>query len=354
MTAVKRQPKGTSAGGQFAPDVNRESTVELVDDSPAVNFGDVSHIHAGSRTPWGPAQTAYHLAPGIVSVGCSQHGGVKLSPERNRLVPRALRNDSGWYEEDCEWAIAAMTHPEAFVAQGESIETTRDHAEKTVIDWFPEKYEAATGKELLLGASLMKDKKTWHEIHADDEIAVSARGWGDDCPEGMVIVSVCRGGRGERGENLKNSRDILVPVEDYQDPDLKFPIGRHAGSFIADPLKNYRDVTPPPKPPNPPARRFREINMAGLTPAQMERAQRDLSRRYRFSGGTVRSVREIVESGGIVGKSAIKNHETGRSTYYLRHAVEEEGQPAGDVFYALEVSKALWDAIDAPASQRRG
>jgi hypothetical protein len=241
-----------------------------------------------------------------------------------------------------------MTHPEAF-ARDKTVEEMRDLAERTVINWFPDKYQTAFDKELIVGASLIKDERTWHEIHADDDVAVSARGWGDDCPEGMVVVSVCRGGRGQRGENLEHSRDILVPIEDYQNPDLKFPLGRHGGSFIADPSKNYRDVTPPPKPPNAPARRFREINFAGLTATQRDRAQRDLEKRYRFAGGSIRSVREIIESGGIVGKSSVSIDDRGRRRYYLRNAKELEGQPVGDVFFALEVSKALWDSLDAPA-----
>lgn len=354
----KRQPKGVPVGGQFAASVNAESNLTLVDETlieipdemPYHYAGNVSHIQEGSRTPWGSAQTVFHVAPGIVEVGCAQHGGIKLSPERNKLVPPALRRTSGWYEEDCEWNIAAMIHPHAFKRSSESAAECRERAERSVINWFPDEYEKAFGKELIVGASLMKDEKTWHEIHADDEIAVSARGWGDDCPEAMVIVSVCRGGRGNRGENLKHSRDILVPKEDYQNPDLRQPLGRHGGSFIADPSKNYPDVTPPPEPPKPPRPRYRGVDLSvyPLGSSSYELARKGLGKRFRREDGTVESVKEIIDRGGIVGKSSISKG-NGRRMYYLQNAVEDEGQSGLDT-YALEIPKALWDAVDAPAS----
>ncbi len=352
-TDQKRQPKGIPVGGQFAPDINAESTLvlcEVESEVPATEHGDVSHIHGGSRTPWGVAQTVNHFAPGVVEVSCAQHGGIKLSPERNALVPRPLRKASGWYEEDCEWAIVAMTHPEAFARSDRKAEEVRERAERTVIDWFPMEYERAFDKALIVGASRTKDRNVWHAIHADDEIAVSARGYGDDVPDGMVVVTVCRGGRGERGENLEHSRDVLVPKEDYHNPDLRQPLGRHEGSFIVDPAKNYQNVTPPPKPPKRPRQRYRYVNVAayeyGSKNAELVRT--GLNKRFRREDGTVESVHDIILRGGIVGKSSISKG-NGRRTYYLQNASEDEGQP-GAITYALEVPKALWDVVDAPAT----
>lgn len=62
-------------------------------------------------TPWGDAQTADEVAPGISSVTCAGHGGYKLSPERNKMIPPSLRNASGWYEEDNEWAKVGSDVP---------------------------------------------------------------------------------------------------------------------------------------------------------------------------------------------------------------------------------------------------
>ncbi len=219
----------------------------------------------------------------------------------------------------------------------------------SVIRWFPEKYESAFDIELPIGASETKDERAWYRLHADDEIAVSARSWGDDVPEGMVVVTVGRGGRGERGQNLNSSRDILVSSDDYANPESRQPLGKHHGSFIVDPSKNYVDVTPPPKPPQPPLPRYREINTSHLGVDARFRAERDLRRVYNFENAPSRTLREIVESGGVTGKSSMIVAR-GRRMYYLRHAVEAEGQPPTESPYALEVSKATWDAIGAPSS----
>lgn len=73
------------------------------------------------ETPWGPADSVQTLAPGIISYSTPSHGGIELSPERNRLIPEAIKaatfkqlGQKGWYEEDCDWAIVAHYFPEAF------------------------------------------------------------------------------------------------------------------------------------------------------------------------------------------------------------------------------------------------
>ena len=370
---TKRQPKGTPVGGQFAEDRKpdgadlvrlpdgREFPSDYEDElrgetaahersepnehsMPSALAGDVSNVQVGSRTPWGTADYVNHIAPGIVSVATPGHGGVKLSPERNKKVPVPLRTKSGWYEEDCEAYIPMMIHAGDMKRTGESTEDAFKRSELGVMNWFPEGYEEAFNEELPLGASLMKDEKTWLTTHALDEIAISAIGTGD----GMVKVTVCVGGRAKYGHNGVSEREILVPKEEYDSPNFRHPIGKHSGSFVVDSRQNYEDVTPPPKAPNPPAPRYREINLGLVTNAQRERAQRDLDKRYRFSNGSVQSVREVIESGGIASKSSMENN--GRRTYYLRRAIEAEGEPGQDTFNALEVSKALWDAVVAPAN----
>jgi hypothetical protein len=347
---TQRQPKGISIGGQFAPDVNPESTVVLDDgDDLSTSYhvaGNVSNVQEGSRTPWGTADSAHHIAPGIVIVGTPGHGGVKLSPERNKKIPPALRNASGWYEEDCESYIPMMIHAGDMKRPSESAEDARKRAELGVINWFPEGYERAFNAVLPVGASSQKDQKTWNSLHTNDDIAVSAIG----TDNGMVVVSVCRGGRGERGENLEFSRDILVSKDDYDNPDFRHPLGKHNGSFIADPSKAYVDVTPAPKPPAPPRQRYRGVDLSGypLDSQNYRLARKGLGKQFRKEDGTVESVKDIILRGGIVGKSSMSKG-NGRRTYYLQNAIEDEGQSGLDT-YALEVPKALWDAVDAPAS----
>ena len=346
-TNQKRQPKGISTGGQFAADVNPESAVDLEDIEEApfsyVYPGDVTNVRAGSRTPWGTADYVEHIAPGIVVVGTAGHGGVKLSPERNRKIPLALRNSSGWYEEDCEVYIPMAYHPEAFVRDGQTVEKTRSYARGGLVNWFPEKYEEVFGVEIGVGASLTKDQHAWNELHKDDDVAVSAI----SVENGMVKVTVRRGGHG--GEDSHSDREILVPKEDYSSDEFRHPLGLHHGSFVVNPSKGYRDVTPPPAPPKDPAPRYRGIDTSSMTASAQQRVEINLRKQFRFQDGSTHTVKEIIESGGITGKSYMEKG-GGRNTYYLRMASEAEGQPSTDSMYALEVSKATWDAVNAPAS----
>ena len=73
------------------------------------------------QTPWGTAQTIHTLADGIVSVTTASHGGIRVSPERMELIPEDLRrgciewsDGTGWFEEDCMWAVVYDTFPECF------------------------------------------------------------------------------------------------------------------------------------------------------------------------------------------------------------------------------------------------
>ena len=67
----------------------------------------------GSSTPWGRAQTAEQLAPGLVSVTTAGHGGIWVAPDRRA----ALGSRKAWYEEDCEWAKVAKVYPDDFEAR---------------------------------------------------------------------------------------------------------------------------------------------------------------------------------------------------------------------------------------------
>jgi hypothetical protein len=69
-------------------------------------------VRVGSFTPWGRADFAEVLAPGIVTVGTPSHGGIHLDPEQNARVHPVWRATDGWYEEDCESYIVLATFPE--------------------------------------------------------------------------------------------------------------------------------------------------------------------------------------------------------------------------------------------------
>jgi uncharacterized protein YdaT len=354
MSNVARQPKGIREGGQFADSKNPEASVDLAAD--VANWGDVTNVQGGSRTPWGIADYVSHPAPGIVTVSTPGHGGVKLSPERNRAIPTALRRASGWYEEDCEANIVGLYHPEAFpwsLTGANPSKDVREQSRQGVIEWFPDGYEAAFGATLPIGASGVKDQTTWYELHANDEVALSASGdWRDDVPEGMVAVTVTRGGNRTEKDRAAQ-REILVPKSDYDSPEFRHPLGRHAGSFVADPSKNYLDVTAPPKAPNPPAPRFRDVDTSGLSVDAAYRANRELGRQYRFSGGEAKSLADHIADGALIGKGhhLARYRNDGRNKCALRFASEAEGEPGRDNYFTVDVSKATFDAVQAPVQE---
>jgi hypothetical protein len=72
-----------------------------------------------THTPWGNADEAEQIAPGIWRVSTPSHGGFILSAERRAAMPaylRAIPTFAGGpnYEEDCDWSIVAMSFPEEF------------------------------------------------------------------------------------------------------------------------------------------------------------------------------------------------------------------------------------------------
>jgi hypothetical protein len=88
------------------------------------------------NTPWGIADSHEHVAEGIDFYGTPSHGGYKLSAERNKIVPTALKERSfcrqgleGWYEEDCDYNIVVVTFPQFFMPEQVccAIEFVADH-----------------------------------------------------------------------------------------------------------------------------------------------------------------------------------------------------------------------------------
>lgn len=76
--------------------------------------------------------------------------------------------EGGFYEEDCAWAIVALTFPHLFTG------FARSCAGRTIKDnWF-EAWEAITGTILAPGESHEKDRRAFEAGHAGDWIVVSA------------------------------------------------------------------------------------------------------------------------------------------------------------------------------------
>jgi len=169
------------------------------------------------HTPWGQAQDKKQLGYGVIQVTTVGHGGIHVSPTRNAMVHKAWREKGGWYEEDCDWAIVAITFPNLFSEEHRLI------AHNCAKNWFPDEYEQVLGVALLPAESLKRREDLFYAAHADRWITTSAFGAGQKygrhvpVPEGMVGVFAMRGRRAAGGEAA-----FLVPDAEYKRP---YPFG---------------------------------------------------------------------------------------------------------------------------------
>ncbi|WP_251153605.1 hypothetical protein [Cellulosimicrobium sp. Marseille-Q4280] len=355
-----RVPAGVRTGGQFATEARTESDVHLDEiEEPTRDWGALT-LAEGSRTPWGPAQNVYDIAPGIAEVSCAGHGGIKLSKERNREVPPALRNASGWYEEDCEAAIPMWAFHEEYAAHRQSA----DHGASDMGDpgyvlmtsaarvreWFPDAWTKATGQTVTAEQSRIVAEREFAAAHAGDHITLSASRDADH--PGMVRVTATPGGeRPTMGRSWADvgAREFLVPEDEYET--------RGRFGFVVDPAR-HADVTPPPPPPKPKAKRHHpdvtavRARAAEMTPAAENRVARDLAQRWRLADGSVTSLAQMLATEGVTGRSATMFSGDTSVTYYLQQH-EHEGDRSGTV---LRVSKATWDAVadQVPDSRTAG
>ena len=119
-------------------------------------------VREGMRTPWGVADSAYMLARGIGSVGTPSHGGIKLSPERNKEVPEKFRAAGGWYEEDCAWCVPFCVFEGDIYVGGQpcavkAIESGQH--KQSAKNWMPDFFEAFYGVEIPEGESYIKRER---------------------------------------------------------------------------------------------------------------------------------------------------------------------------------------------------
>jgi hypothetical protein len=142
-----------------------------------------------------------------------------------------MRNADGWYEEDCEWAKVALIFPKAFKP------LTVLTAKETLKNWLPHEYEAVTGIKVNPGESRALREEDWKELHKDHLQCVSASGhWPghDNLPEGMVGVTVCKGGHTKNGHYADKLRYFLVPEPEYDK--------RPEFGFVIEDEKKYEEV----------------------------------------------------------------------------------------------------------------
>ncbi|MBT9373426.1 hypothetical protein [Rhizobium sp. CSW-27] len=172
-----------------------------------------------TSTPWGASQMAVIYADGVVAHSTAGHGGFHLSADRNAKIHPLLRKDLPWYEEDCEWAIVALSFPELFTAH------ERAAAEKTIRNTWPDEWEAIHGAKLTEGESWIKDCRAFYQRHAADYVVTSAI-FSEHHPSMTEVVAVVGGNR----RTDDDERRFLVPSDEYA--------GRGRFGFVINPVRH--------------------------------------------------------------------------------------------------------------------
>ncbi len=196
----------------------------------------------GMGTPWGTAQTQKTITPGMVEVTTAGHGGIHLDRELNAKVHPAWRIRSGWYEEDSDWAIVAVTFPEHF---GQQMPADGRYADKTVAEyahdvarnWSPDAYEKVLGVTLTGAESYERRGQEIAAAIRDELRSTAAWGHGNDrggryrVPDGWVGVVASVGGR-RRGRRESDERWFLVPKGEYD------TIVDYRAGLLIDPVRH--------------------------------------------------------------------------------------------------------------------
>jgi hypothetical protein len=188
-----------------------------------------SEENCKTGTPWGQADWVGRYVKGLNCYHTPGHGGFKVAGTLNAKIPEILRNADGWYEEDSEWAKVAFALPEFFT------DFEKKHALATVIHFYPDEYEALTGKIIPEGQSQEKDRKLFAERNVDNWIVISASSSKEH--EGMVETYATKGGARKtwNGPEIEEKR-FLVPTKDYNNRSLGF-------GFVID-LAQHAEFTP--------------------------------------------------------------------------------------------------------------
>ncbi len=170
-------------------------------------------------TPWGKPQSCEEYGEGVFVYSTASHGGYKVT--KQKAMPEALRNETGWYEEDCEWARVALGFPELFTAY------EKKAAEETLRAYEPNVWEAFYGRRLLPGESRARDDERFLEVNKDKLLVISASSHN----ENLVKVYATVGG--VRSSDLKQ-HIFLVDRGEYE--------RNRAAAFVIDP-ERHQEIT---------------------------------------------------------------------------------------------------------------
>lgn len=190
----------------------------------ALKYGH-NRLQIGMDSPWGTIDNHSILAPGIDDVGTAGHGGLMLSRKRAAEVDPAWGHKGPWFEEDCAWSIAAVTHHEDLT------KIKFKDAHETARRYYPEEYMKVVGKSPeRYGLTEEVKPVTAKESHivAEREFLAPRAETHDRMlrldlePEGhpgMVAVDLSdipADGRVD-DENPLNPRAVLIPEDEWKD-----------------------------------------------------------------------------------------------------------------------------------------
>ncbi|MBB4200580.1 hypothetical protein CCR94_18165 [Rhodoblastus sphagnicola] len=183
------------------------------------------------HTPWGESEEQQTYAKGITFYQTPSHGGFHVLPDQNAKIHTAWRREDGWYEEDCDWAIVAMTFPDLFDA--EHVESARNTAKA----WHPHAYMAVTGETLEPKDSFVLQRQLFAKKHADDWVVVAALS--SKTRPGMVDCIAIKGGQGSHGPE----RRFLIPSEEYKPGQFGFVVPNGTYPYFDGPRPLWDDVS---------------------------------------------------------------------------------------------------------------
>jgi hypothetical protein len=176
-------------------------------------------------TPWGPVESSHCITPGITFYEAPGHGGIKLTPRMNAAMPAMFRQDSGWYEEDCEAAKVMIVYSRYFSDEQVKLarETVRRYWNDAYLSW----------QALHQSSREVSDQKFFLKQNRDAFISISAKSdRSPEVPKGMVRVVATLGGK----LDLQSTRRyFLVPKGEYRE---RQPFG-----FVVD-LERHEEVQP--------------------------------------------------------------------------------------------------------------
>ena len=299
-----------------------------------LNMGKVS-VATGRSVPghaqWGQVQDVDEMAPGIVAASCSGHGGIKLSAQRNKMIPEALRNDDGWYEEDCEASIVVAFFPEVFDRDGDW-QKEMDDAIATIKNYFPDKWAEATGEEVTLEeSSALRDRaeaeerRRFLEGNKDSFVTQGHQMRYDWVPGGYTTIDAVRPSDGKKGT-------FLVPSEVVK--------GLNGESIVVD--DRFLDlgdvkkigVASPRVRPEPISGEQVEVSYDGMTYRQHDRAYAAMHKLWRWPDCETMTLIERMRYEGVTHKEHMFG---GKSSlqYYIHFA---DGS-------MTNISKPAYDAL---------